>query len=111
MLSDEYFADLSIAYRQEIRELYSLGCRACALNYFRQCKFSNFIAGHIQFDDPTFCYFCDENMISGMERSGVDHEALLDAYISAINLITQGRPTNLTVSVHMCRGNYKVCQT
>ncbi|KIM48267.1 hypothetical protein M413DRAFT_226748 [Hebeloma cylindrosporum] len=86
---DDYFDDLGKAYREEIQELYSLGCR------------------HIQFDDPTFCYFCSENMISGMEKAGVDHEALLDTYIRAINVITQGRPEDLTVSVHMCRGNFK----
>lgn len=64
--------------------------------------------GHIQFDDPTFCYFCDESMIGGMVKSGVDHETLLETYINAINLITSGRPDDLTVSIHMCRGNYKV---
>lgn len=46
-------------------------------------------------------------MISGMEQAGVDHEALLDTYIRAINVITQERPDNLTFSVHMCRGNFK----
>ncbi|KAF8168175.1 hypothetical protein B0H34DRAFT_684486 [Crassisporium funariophilum] len=86
---DEYFDDLGVAYREEIKELYELGCR------------------HIQIDDPTFCYFCSENMIAGMEKAGVDHEALLDTYIRAINVCTQGRPDDLTFSVHMCRGNYK----
>jgi methionine synthase II (cobalamin-independent) len=47
-------------------------------------------------------------MIIGMERAGVDHEALLDTYIRAINVITEGRPDDLMISVHMCRGNYKV---
>jgi methionine synthase II (cobalamin-independent) len=50
-------------------------------------------------------------MIAGMEKAGVDHEALLDTYIRAINVITQERPDNLTVSVHMCRGNFKVRST
>ncbi|TFK30331.1 UROD/MetE-like protein [Coprinopsis marcescibilis] len=86
---DEYFNDLATAYRAEFQELYYLGCR------------------RIQIDDPTFCYFCNENMISGMEGAGVDHEALLDTYIRAINLCTEGRPDDLTVSVHMCRGNFK----
>ncbi|KAF9481015.1 UROD/MetE-like protein [Pholiota conissans] len=86
---DEYFDDLGKAYREEIKELYDLGCR------------------HIQIDDPTFCYFCNEDMIVGMERAGVDHEALLDTYIRAINVITEGRPEDLMISVHMCRGNYK----
>ncbi|KAG6842269.1 hypothetical protein C0991_000239 [Blastosporella zonata] len=86
---DEYFDDLGIAYRAEIKELYDRGCR------------------HIQFDDPTFCYFCNDRMIADMEKAGVDHEALLDTYIRAINVCTQDRPADLTVGVHMCRGNYK----
>lgn len=64
--------------------------------------------GHIQIDDPTFCYFCNDNMISTMEKEGVDHEALLETYIRAINVCTQDRPADLTVGVHMCRGNFKV---
>jgi len=47
-------------------------------------------------------------MISGMEQAGVDHEALLDTYIRAINVVTEGRPDDLTLSIHMCRGNFKV---
>lgn len=85
----EYFTDLALAYQQEFRDLYDLGCR------------------HIQIDDPTLAYFCDENMISGMKEAGVDHEALLDTYINAINLCTQERPADLRVSVHLCRGNFK----
>lgn len=86
---DEYFDDLGVAYRAELKELYEMGCR------------------NIQIDDPTFCYFCDESMIVGMEKAGVDHEALLDTYIRAINVITRGRPDDLTIGVHMCRGNFK----
>ncbi|KAF9535399.1 hypothetical protein CPB83DRAFT_865696 [Crepidotus variabilis] len=86
---DAYFNDLAIAYRQEIDELYRLGCR------------------HIQFDDPTLAYFCDETMIVGMENAGVNHEALLDTYIRAHNLVAHGRPDDMTFSVHMCRGNYR----
>ena len=62
----------------------------------------------IQIDDPTFCYFCNEDMIAGMEAAGVDHEGLLDTYIRAINLCIQDRPRDLRVGVHMCRGNFKV---
>lgn len=47
-------------------------------------------------------------MITGMETSGVDHEALLETYIRAINIITRERPRDLTISLHMCRGNYTV---
>ncbi|KAL6309890.1 hypothetical protein BKA93DRAFT_756614 [Sparassis latifolia] len=85
----QYFADLIQAYREEIKELYSLGCR------------------NVQFDDPTFCFFCSDSMITGMEQAGVDHEALLRMYIDVFNDITKSRPADLTMGVHMCRGNFK----
>jgi len=86
---DEYFDDLGVAYRAEMNDLYEAGCR------------------HIQIDDPTFCYFCTQSMISGMEEAGVDHEALLGTYIRAINVCTKDRPDDLTFSIHLCRGNFK----
>lgn len=46
-------------------------------------------------------------MINGMEAAGVDHEALLDTYIRATNLCTQGRPADLCIGLHMCRGNFR----
>lgn len=98
-----------MAYRAELKELYDLGCRKPHIPFLSSCKpFMMNAPGNIQIDDPTFCYFCHENMITGMERAGVDHEALLDTYIRAINIITQGRPDDLTIGVHMCRGNFKV---
>ncbi|KAJ7630874.1 hypothetical protein FB45DRAFT_833672 [Roridomyces roridus] len=87
-ITDEYFDDLGVAYRAEIKELYGLGCR------------------NIQFDDPTFAFFCNDDMIKDMEAAGVDHEALLDTYIRAINLCTMDRPQDLNIGLHMCRGNF-----
>ncbi|KAK0245565.1 hypothetical protein EDD85DRAFT_783439 [Armillaria nabsnona] len=85
---DEYFDDLGIAYRAEFKELYELGCR------------------HIQIDDPTFCFFCNDGVLEKMKEMGVDSETLLDTYIRAINVTTQDRPDDLVISVHMCRGNF-----
>lgn len=107
-IQDEYFDDVGQAFREEIQELYELGCRECQLYRKAVCQKPITQTGHIQIDDPTFCYFCNDDMIFGMEQAGVDHEALLDTYIRAINIVTQGRPDDLTISVHMCRGNYKV---
>ncbi|KAH8102581.1 hypothetical protein BXZ70DRAFT_1006492 [Cristinia sonorae] len=86
---DEYFRDLIQAYREEINELYELGCR------------------NIQIDDPSFCFFCAQSMLDGMTKAGVDHAALLDKYISWYNVMTRDRPDDLVIGVHMCRGNYK----
>ncbi|EPQ60558.1 UROD/MetE-like protein [Gloeophyllum trabeum ATCC 11539] len=86
---EEYFNDLAKAYQEEIQDLYRLGCR------------------NIQFDDATFCFFCDERMVSGMKEAGDDFDYLLDTYIKAINSCLKERPVGMTVGVHMCRGNFK----
>jgi hypothetical protein len=48
-------------------------------------------------------------MLKGMEEYDppVDHAALLDTYIRAINMCTRDRPDDLAVGVHCCRGNFK----
>ncbi|THH34141.1 hypothetical protein EUX98_g156 [Antrodiella citrinella] len=86
---EEYFDDLIQAYREEIDELYALGCR------------------NVQFDDPGFCFFCAQSMQDGLAKAGVDAEALIDKYIGVYNGVTKGRPDDLLIAVHMCRGNYK----
>ena len=88
-ITDEYFDDVAVAYRAEIADLYAAGCR------------------NIQFDDPLLAYFCAESMITGMEQLGIDHEALLDLYIKAYNDCLKDRPADLTVGLHLCRGNFR----
>ena len=87
--ADEYFADIVIAYRAEIQALYDAGCR------------------NLQFDDPLLAYFCSESMIKGMEERGIDHEALLNTYIRVYNDIVTGHPADMTIGLHLCRGNFK----
>jgi len=86
---DEYFDDIAVAYQQEIQDLYARGCR------------------NLQFDDPLLAYFCAESMIQGMEEQGVDHAALLNTYIRAYNKCLENRPKDMTVGLHLCRGNFK----
>ena len=64
------------------------------------------LIGNIQFDDPTFAFFCSEYMITSMEERKIDHEALMDSYIRMYNEILVDKPSDLNVGVHMCRGNY-----
>ncbi|KDR73746.1 hypothetical protein GALMADRAFT_228198 [Galerina marginata CBS 339.88] len=87
---EEYFDDIGKAFREEVKDLYDLGCR------------------HIQIDDPNFCFLCSEEVIGDMQTAGVDNEAVLDTYIRAVNRVTQDRPANLTMSLHMCRGNLNI---
>ncbi|GJE97270.1 UROD/MetE-like protein [Phanerochaete sordida] len=86
---EEYFADIAIAYQQEIQALYAAGCR------------------HIQFDDPLLAYFCAESMISGMQEAGIDPDAMLDLYVRVYNDCLKGKPADMVAGLHLCRGNFK----
>jgi hypothetical protein len=46
-------------------------------------------------------------MIKGMSDVGINHEAVLDTYIAAYNECLKGRPRDMTIGLHLCRGNFK----
>ncbi|GAA5898648.1 cobalamin-independent methionine synthase II family protein [Sporobolomyces salmoneus] len=85
----EYFADIAKAYREELADLYSAGCR------------------NVQFDDPLLAYFCSEDMLEGMKAEGVESEPLLDAYIKLYNDCVRDVPEDMVIGLHLCRGNFK----
>jgi len=85
----EYFADIAQAYREELAELYSIGCR------------------NVQFDDPMLAYFCAESMLEGMAKDGFDSDAIFDLYIDTYNSCLRDKPADMNVGIHVCRGNFK----
>ncbi|KAK3181635.1 hypothetical protein K4F52_007013 [Lecanicillium sp. MT-2017a] len=85
---EDFFADLAAAYRQEIRTLYDEGLR------------------NLQIDDPTLAYFCDEEMLRAFKEEGVDPDKLFEKYLKAHNDCLAGRPADLHVGLHLCRGNF-----
>ena len=93
MAAVEYFGDVVKVYREEIQDLYNLGCR------------------RIQFDDPGFAFFGSDAMIEGMQSLGEDYDQLLDTLIGVYNAITAEWPADLVFTVHTCRGNMKVRDT
>ncbi len=86
---EEFFADLAACYRAEIEALYEAGCR------------------YIQMDDTNLAYLCDPVMRQGAVDRGDDPDALPHAYAELINAAVTGRPDDLTVAIHLCRGNYR----
>ncbi len=86
---EEFFADLAACYRAEIDALYSAGCR------------------YIQMDDTNLAYLCDPVMRQGAVDRGDDPDALPHAYAELINAAILDRPDDLTVAIHLCRGNYR----
>ena len=84
---DQFFADAAAAYRQEIDELYAAGAR------------------YIQLDDTNFAYLCDPRFRDAAKAMGEDPVRLVDTYIGLVNAAIRGRPKDLLVAIHLCRGN------
>ena len=86
---DRFFSDLAQVYRQEIRGLAELGCT------------------YLQLDDPNMAYLCDEKMRENVTRIGEDPNELPRTYAKLINDCIADRPGNMTVCMHICRGNFR----
>jgi 5-methyltetrahydropteroyltriglutamate--homocysteine methyltransferase len=86
---DAFWADLVAAYRDEVRRLAGLGCT------------------YLQFDDTSLAYLNDPAQRKMMAERGEDSEHLHEGYIRHINEALADRPDGLTVTTHMCRGNFR----
>ena len=86
---DAFFADLAQCYRDEVNALYRAGCR------------------YLQMYDTNLAYLCDPKLREGARERGHDPDQLPRAYAALINSVIDGRPEDLTVAVHLCRGNFK----
>lgn len=83
----QYFADLTAAYRAELKYLYESGCR------------------NVQFDDPNMTFFVMDEFLEGFRLDGVDSADLMEEYIHVHNACIAERPKDMHVGVHLCRGN------
>jgi len=86
---EAFFADVAAAYRAEIRALADAGCR------------------YLQLDDTNLAYLCDEKMREGARQRGDDPNELPRRYARLINAAIAGHPPEMTICVHLCRGNFK----
>jgi 5-methyltetrahydropteroyltriglutamate--homocysteine methyltransferase len=86
---DVFFEDLAQCYREEVDQLYNAGCR------------------YIQMDDTNLAYLCDPVMRQGAIDRGDDPDELPRTYAALINAVSVGRPDDLTLAIHLCRGNFR----
>ena len=86
---DGFWADLSAASAAEVRALGDLGCR------------------YLQLDDTSLAYLNDPAQRAAMAARGEDAEHQHLRYIAQINAALAGRPADMRVTTHMCRGNYR----
>jgi 5-methyltetrahydropteroyltriglutamate--homocysteine methyltransferase len=84
---DEFWADLTAAYAEEVRRLCALGCT------------------YLQLDDTSLAYVNDPAQREHIVAIGGDPDHLHERYIANLNRALAGRPEGLTVTTHMCRGN------
>ncbi len=86
---DAFWRDLTSAYADQVQAVYDLGCR------------------YLQFDDTSLAYLNDPDQRAEMAGKGEDAEHLHEAYIRHINEALANKPEGLTVTTHMCRGNFR----
>jgi 5-methyltetrahydropteroyltriglutamate--homocysteine methyltransferase len=86
---DEFWADLSAAYAQEVRNLADLGCK------------------YLQFDDTSLAYLNDPRQREILATHGGDPLHQHERYIAQINAALADRPAGMAVTTHMCRGNFR----
>ncbi|HEY4096125.1 MAG TPA: 5-methyltetrahydropteroyltriglutamate--homocysteine S-methyltransferase [Baekduia sp.] len=86
---DQFWGDLTAAYAEEVRRLGEEGCT------------------YLQFDDTSLAYLNDPEQRAHVTEIGGDAEHQHEAYIAHINESLAGRPEGMSVTTHMCRGNFR----
>jgi 5-methyltetrahydropteroyltriglutamate--homocysteine methyltransferase len=86
---DEFFADLGAAYKKAVRAFADAGCR------------------YLQLDEVFIAMLCDPKYRQQMRDRGDDPDYLGTAYADLINAAISDIPADMTVTMHLCRGNYK----
>ena len=86
---DEFYRDLGQAYKQAIQGFYAAGCR------------------YLQLDDCSFAYLCDPAQRRMLAERGDDPNKQGVIYAGMINAALEGRPKDLVVTTHVCRGNFR----
>jgi 5-methyltetrahydropteroyltriglutamate--homocysteine methyltransferase len=64
-------------------------------------------ARSIQFDFPLYPYLVDPSWIQRFEAAGHDVGVILEAALAADAAVLEGIPDDVTVGLHICRGNYR----
>jgi len=84
-----FWADLAAAYAEEVARLAGLGCT------------------YLQFDDTSLAYLNDPAQRAEIAGRGEDADRLHLRYIAQVNAALAGKPAGMTVTTHLCRGNFR----
>jgi 5-methyltetrahydropteroyltriglutamate--homocysteine methyltransferase len=85
---EKFYADLAGVYREEIADLAAAGCR------------------YLQIDEVNFAYLCDPALRAQVRNIGEEPDTLPKTYAKLLNEAIAGRPADMVVCLHLCRGNF-----
>jgi 5-methyltetrahydropteroyltriglutamate--homocysteine methyltransferase len=86
---DQFFADLGAVYRKVVRDFADAGCR------------------YLQLDEVFIAMLCDAAYCEAVKQRGDDPKRLGEIYGDLINEAMADIPADMTITMHLCRGNYK----
>jgi 5-methyltetrahydropteroyltriglutamate--homocysteine methyltransferase len=84
---DAFWDDAVNIWTAEIADLHTLGCR------------------YVQIDDVTFPLLCDPRGKRALRERGENPDDIAKVYAAVLNRIVAGAPKDMTIGMHMCRGN------
>jgi 5-methyltetrahydropteroyltriglutamate--homocysteine methyltransferase len=86
---DAFYEDLGKVYRKAVRAFYDAGCR------------------YLQFDDTVWAYLCSPEELQKSRARGHNPDGLQQIYARIINYAIAGKPADMTITTHVCRGNFR----
>jgi 5-methyltetrahydropteroyltriglutamate--homocysteine methyltransferase len=86
---DAIFDDLGAAYQKAVHVFYDAGCR------------------YLQFDDTAWAYLCSDVELKKARDRGLDVDHLQETYTRTINKALEAKPADMTITTHVCRGNFR----
>ena len=84
-----YFDDLAKLYGKAIKAFYDAGCR------------------YLQLDDTVWAYLCSREQLDQARARGEDADKLAGIYAKTINTALKSKPADMTITTHVCRGNFR----
>src|ERR1700744_3471997 len=86
---DAFYADLGKTYRKAVKAFYDAGCR------------------YLQFDDTVWAYLCSQEELKKARDRGDNPDGLQEIYARVITYALAERPADMTITTHVCRGNFR----
>jgi 5-methyltetrahydropteroyltriglutamate--homocysteine methyltransferase len=86
---EDFYRDLGLAYAGAVQAFADAGCR------------------YLQLDEVNLAYLCDPGQRQILRERGDDPDRLPGIYADMINTAIDKRPADMTITMHLCRGNFR----